>query len=111
MTQERNWMLHKAKNGRQQGHMPYFLAKRFCWAVQTPGDTVTKWRLSGSGEQSHVSLDEQITNLEPTSFKISFHYFSFETRNREKGGKCHEIHFLSGKKIKKLQVLSDEHLA
>lgn len=53
-----------------------------CRLLEIP---VTKWRPSGSGEQSHVSLDEQITNLEPTSFKISFHYFSFETRNREKG--------------------------
>lgn len=67
MTQERNWMLHKAKNGRQQGHMPYFLCKEILLGgVQTLEIPVTKWRLSGSGEQSHVSLDEQITNLEPT---------------------------------------------
>ena len=46
---------------------------------------VRKWRHSGSGEQNCVRLDEQSTNREPTSFKISFHYFSFETRNREKG--------------------------
>ena len=58
---------------------------------------VTKWRLSGS-EQSRVSLDEQITNLEPTSFKISFHYFSFETRNREKGENVMKFISFQGRK-------------
>ena len=53
-----------------------------CRLLEIP---VTKWRHSGSGEQSRASLDEQITNREPTSFKISFHCFSFETRNRGKG--------------------------
>ena len=33
-------------------------------------------------------------------------------QNREKGEKCHEIYFLTGKKIKnKLQLLPDEHLS